>query len=312
MPSLRPRPILIAGPTASGKSALALAIAARHGGVVINADSMQVYRELCILSARPSPEEEAAVPHRLYGYVAAAEAYSVARWLADAEREIEAAITMGLNPIVVGGTGLYFKALAEGLSPVPEIPAAVRARWRGLASAEGAGTLYRELSARDPLMAARLNPADTQRLTRALEVIDATGRSLADWQAMPGRPVVALADCMAIHIDLPRDVLHERCDRRFDQMMSLGADNEVRALLSLDLDRKLPIFGALGVAAMTEWIEGRATREAAIERGKLETRQYVKRQQTWMKRHMMAWTTVQSTDYCELKVIIEQFIDSTV
>ena len=182
MRAQRPGPILIAGPTASGKSALALELAERHGGVVINADSMQVYAELPILSARPTGEDEAQAPHRLYGHVSARVPYSVARWLEDVAAVLAEAIADGRRPILVGGTGLYFKALTEGLSPLPKVPADIRARWRETAQRSAPEMLYELLRKRDPAMAHRLAPGDVQRVTRALEVIDATGRSLADWQ----------------------------------------------------------------------------------------------------------------------------------
>ena len=182
--------ILIAGPTASGKSALALAIAERVGGVIINADSMQVYRELRILSARPTPEEEKRVPHKLYGFVPASEAYSAGRFVRDAAEAIAAARSEGRRPIIVGGTGLYFKALLEGLSPIPRIDDAIRDHWRSEAARRGAAALHRELAQRDATMAARLAPADTQRVVRALEVLEQTGRSLAEWQMDRSPPVV--------------------------------------------------------------------------------------------------------------------------
>ncbi len=188
------RPILIAGPTASGKSALALAIAEHVGGVIVNADSMQVYRELRILSARPTPDEEARVPHTLYGFVSAAEAYSAGRFARDAAAAIGLARSEGRRPVIVGGTGLYFKALLEGLSPIPRIGDAVRDHWRAEADRIGAAELHCELARRDAVMAARLAPADTQRIVRALEVIEATGRSLAEWQKVRDPPILDEAD----------------------------------------------------------------------------------------------------------------------
>ena len=284
------RPVLIAGPTASGKSALALQLARERDGIVINADSMQVYRELRIITARPSAEEEAQAPHRLYGHVPACEAYSVARWIADVRDVLAEARTRGQTPIIVGGTGLYFKALLEGLSPVPEIPGTIRNHWRAEAKVRGAAHLHTILSARDAAMAARLSPNDTQRVTRALEVLDATGRSLAERQATPGHPILLAEDVDCRLVMPPREVLHARCDRRFDQMMTSGALDEVRALAALDLDPSLPALHAIGVPPLLRHLAGEIDMGTAIAAGKLQTRQFVKRQETWIKRHMISWT----------------------
>lgn len=292
MTAAHDKPILIAGPTASGKSALALMLAEHYDGVVINADSMQVYRGLPILTAQPSADEQARAQHKLYGHIPPHDAYSVARWIADCEREIAAARQAGKRPIVVGGTGLYFKALLEGLSPVPEIPTGIRERWRNDAAEWPIQQLHEALAARDPVMAARLVPTDRQRITRALEVVEATGRSLADWQNEPGRPTIHTDGAIKLVVSRPREVLVERCDLRFDQMIATGALEEVRALLELGLPRDLPVFGALGVRPLAAALEGEISLDEAIARGKLQTRQYVKRQETWLKRYMIAWMTV--------------------
>ncbi|MEZ5844665.1 MAG: tRNA (adenosine(37)-N6)-dimethylallyltransferase MiaA [Hyphomicrobiaceae bacterium] len=284
-----PAAILIAGPTASGKSALALQLAAERGGVVINADSMQVYRELRVVTARPTTEDEAAVPHRLYGHVPATEAYSAGRYLRDAEAEIGAAIAAGRVPIVVGGTGLYFKALIEGLSPIPEIPADIRAHWRAEAERLGPAALHDLLGARDPAMAGRLRRSDPQRIVRALEVVEATGRSLAVWQAMPGRPVVDPRRSEKIVVAPPREVIAARADARFEAMMAAGALAEVAALMALGLEPALPAMRALGVAPLARHLSGEVGRDAAVAEAKRDTRAYVRRQQTWLKRHMIAW-----------------------
>lgn len=281
--------ILIAGPTASGKSALALALAERIGAVVINADSMQVYRELDILSARPSPQDMARAPHRLYGHVAGSEAYSAGRFVREATQEIAAAHGRGLHAIVVGGTGLYFKALTEGLSPMPEVPTEIRAYWRAEAERLDAPALHAELARRDPVMAARLAPGDRQRVTRALEVLDASGRSLAEWQREPGRPAVDPATAVKLMLRPARDELRARCDLRFDNMMESGAAAEVRHLLTLGLSRDLPVMRALGIRPLIAMIEGRITADEAVERAKAETRQFAKRQETWLKRNMISW-----------------------
>jgi tRNA dimethylallyltransferase len=289
----RHRPILIAGPTASGKSALGLALAERLGGVVINADSMQVYVDVPILSAQPTMAERRGVPHRLYGHVPAAEAYSAARFAREAAAEIARAHEAGLRPIIVGGTGLYFMALTEGLSPIPGIATAVRAHWRGEAQRLGAGELHAALMACDPLTGARLNPADLQRVTRALEVFHGTGRSLAQWQAEPGVPVVRAEDCSKLVLMADREALGARCDRRFDLMIEMGALEEARRFAAVGIEDALPVWGALGLRQLVAVEAGEMTFEAAVTASKLVTRQFLKRQQTWFKRSMISWNSVQ-------------------
>jgi tRNA dimethylallyltransferase len=291
-------PILIAGPTASGKSALALAVAEHVGGVIINADSMQVYRELRILSARPGADEEARVPHALYGFVPAAEAYSTGRFVKDAAAVIAEARNDGRRPVIVGGTGLYFKALLEGLSPIPQIDDAIRNHWRAEAERRGAADLHRELMARDELMAARLAPGDTQRIVRALEVIEQTGKSLADWQRQPGTPIVEEAKTIRLLATLDRAELHTRADARFDRMIAEGALEEARALADLNLDPALPAMRAIGVRPLVSAARGETSLEAAAAAAKMETRQYVKRQETWLRRNMSSWRLV-DTKYME-------------
>lgn len=282
-------PILIAGPTASGKSALALALAERLGGTIINADAMQVYRELRVLTARPGEAETERAPHRLYGHVPGAEAYSAARFASEAAAAIAEAQQAGRVPIVVGGTGLYFTALTEGLSPIPSIPDDIRTHWRDRAAEIGPAALHAVLAERDPEMAARLRPTDPQRLVRALEVLDATGVSLAGWQAKPGEPVVRWEEGRAFVVSRERDELNARCDARFDAMIAEGAIEEVGALLQLGLDPDLPVMRALGVKPLADALGGRMSVEAASEAAKTETRRYVKRQMTWLRRNMMSW-----------------------
>jgi tRNA dimethylallyltransferase len=286
------RPILIAGPTASGKSSLALSLAERHGGLVINADSMQVYRQLRILTARPTAEEEARAPHALYGHIAASEPYSVGRWIEDVRSAIAEAGKQGRRPIIVGGTGLYFKALLEGLSAIPPVPPDIRAYWRAQAAELGAPALHAILVERDPEMAARLRPNDTQRVTRALEVLAATGRSLAHWQREPGTPVLRAEETERLLILPERTDLYARCDQRFDVMMTAGAEAEVATLLALGLEPGLPALGALGLAPLAAMMTGRLTRDDALTQAKTETRQYAKRQLTWLRRNMSAWNIV--------------------
>jgi tRNA dimethylallyltransferase len=281
--------ILIAGPTASGKSAAALALAERLRGTVINADSMQVYRELPILTARPTIGDEARAPHRLYGIVSAGDAYSVGQWLEDTARAIEEAKTGERVPILIGGTGLYFKALLEGLAPIPDIPPEIRQMWRERAAALGAEGLHRELAARDPAMAARLRPSDPQRLVRALEVIDATGISLAEWQGGEAAPLLAARAVRRLVVAPERDVLYAAIDARFDRMMERGALEEVRALLSLGLDPGLPAMRAHGVRELATYLAGACSLEEAVTKAKTESRRYAKRQMTWARRFMQDW-----------------------
>ena len=282
--TLQKRALLIAGPTASGKSALAIDLARKLGGIVINADAIQVYADLRILSARPLPEEEAKAPHRLYGRVACTDAYSVARWLADAKAEIAAAWANGKLPIITGGTGLYFRALEKGLADVPPIDDEARRRWRDFS-----GDIHGELAARDPAMAARLLPGDRQRIARALEVFDGTGRSLLDWQR-EGQSQAPLADVAVerVYMEVPRDELYARAELRFDQMMRAGAIHEARLLA--DLDPALPIMKAIGVPELSAHLRGETALEDAVAAAKMATRQYIKRQLTWWRGQMAHWT----------------------
>ena len=281
--------ILIAGPTASGKSGAGLELAASFGGTIINADSMQVYRELRLLTARPREADEARVPHRLYGTMSAAQAYSVGRWLGDVAGAMAEAHKEGRLPILVGGTGLYFKALTEGLAPVPDIPAEIRAHWRERSEQLGRNALHAELAARDPAMAARLGPADPQRIVRALEVIDATGVSLAQWQGGTAMPLLAPGDALRLVIAPEREPLYATIDARFDRMIEDGALDEVRALSGLELDPGLPAMRAHGVRELAAYLSGALTREEAVAKAKTESRRYAKRQMTWLRRFMADW-----------------------
>jgi tRNA dimethylallyltransferase len=287
---MAPGIILIAGPTASGKSALALAVAERHRGTIINADSMQVYRDLRVITARPSAAEEAQVPHRLYGHVDAAENYSVGRWCQDARAALDEARRQGRVPILVGGTGLYFKALTQGLSAVPPTPPEIRALVRARCDAEGVTALHAELARRDPVMAERLKPGDRMRIARALEVLEATGRSLADWHR-DGMPAILDPDeALKIFLAVDRDELQRRIDARFDAMLAAGALDEVRALSARGLDPMLPAMKAHGVPWLRRHLAGEISLEAAAEGGKQDTRRYTKRQVTWFRHQMPGWT----------------------
>jgi tRNA dimethylallyltransferase len=279
----RVRAILIAGPTASGKSALALALARRHGGVVINADSMQVYRDLHRLTARPAPEEEAQAPHRLYGTIDGATNFSVGHYLAEAGRVLRETWEAGGLPIVVGGTGLYFMGLTEGLSEIPPVPDNIRAALR--ADAEGRDTpdLHAALALKDPDGAARLDPNDRLRVLRALEVLAATGRPIAAYHSArrPG-PLTGLA-CAKLFLIPDREVLRARIDARFLAMMAAGALDEVRTLAARDLDPMLPVMRAHGVPGLIAYLRGALSYDEAVARGQADTRRYAKRQVTWFR-----------------------------
>jgi tRNA dimethylallyltransferase len=285
------RAVLIAGPTASGKSALALALAERLGGVVVNTDSMQVYRDLAVITARPAPHEMARAPHRLYGHVDAAENYSVGRWLKDARAALAEAASEGRMPILVGGTGLYFKALTRGLSAVPPIPGDIRARLRARLAAEGATALHAELSLRDPGSAARIPPGDGVRVVRALEVLEATGRSLADWHRDGIAPLLAQS-VPKVFLDVDRAELYRRIDRRFDAMLAAGALEEVRALDARGLDPLLPAMKAHGVPWLRRHLRGEMSLADAAAEGKKDTRHYAKRQATWFRHQLPDWPWV--------------------
>lgn len=281
-----PDAVLIAGPTASGKSALALKLARDYGGAVINADAMQVYRELRVLSARPDAADVSQAPHYLYGFVSAFEPFSVGRWLDAARDALEEVRGKGLLPIVVGGTGLYFAALLDGLSPIPEIHASIRVEARQKLTELGNEAFHVALAARDPVMGARLNPGDSQRLVRAWEVIEATGQSLAEWQMLKGEPVLT-GDLARYVLKPDREWLIARIGTRFHQMVAGGALDEVRALQGLSAD--LPAGRALGVPSLKAHLEGRLTLEQAVEEAIVQTRQYAKRQMTWFRHQMPDW-----------------------
>jgi tRNA dimethylallyltransferase len=284
MPKSTPKSaLLIAGPTASGKSALALRLARERGGIIINADSMQVYRELRILSARPSDEEMQQAPHRLYGHVNGEEDYSAGRWLADVKVEINVAWEQRALPIVVGGTGLYFMALMGGLAEIPAIPGEVREKWRGFE-----GELHGELVRRDPERAAKLNASDRQRLIRALEVVEGTGQPLAHWQSQAKtRAFLNENNTERLFFHVEREELYARAERRFDQMIRLGAINEVQRLQHHSPEK--PIMKAIGVPELSAHIRGEVSLDEAVRDAKTATRNYIKRQQTWWRGQMKGW-----------------------
>jgi tRNA dimethylallyltransferase len=278
--------LVIAGPTASGKSALASAAAAEFGGVVINADSMQVYRGVPILTAQPTAEEQARLPHRLYGAFAPDQLCSAGIWRGLAAGACAEAWAQGRLPVVVGGTGLYIRSLVEGLSPIPDIPNAVREAARALFATLGNARFHERLAARDPVMAARLDPGNSQRLVRAWEVLEATGRSLADWQADP-REGGLDAESLTLLLAPPRDALYQSCDARLVKMLDQGALGEVAALAALGLDPALPVMKALGVAEFAAHLRGELPLADALARAQQSTRRYAKRQTTWFRHQLI-------------------------
>jgi len=288
--------LLIAGPTASGKSALALTLAQKHGGIVINADSMQVYRDLRVLTARPTPDEEALVPHRLYGHVDAGLNFSVGSWVSDARRILSEARAQNRVPIFTGGSGLYFKALTRGLSAVPPIPSHIRDAVRARLETDGVEALHAELARRDPVAAERLTPRDRARIARALEVIEATGRSLLDWHREGLPPLLPSGSYRAVFLAPEREALYARIDARFETMLKAGALEEIAHLAARKLDSLLPAMKAHGVPALIRHLKGEITLAEASEIGRADTRHYAKRQFTWFRHQLpeFEWVRVEA------------------
>jgi tRNA dimethylallyltransferase len=275
--------LLIAGPTASGKSAVAIAQAQARGGVIINADSMQVYKELRIITARPSVEEEQLTPHRLFGHIGGSETYSTASWLAEAEAEILNCWSNRQLPIICGGTGLYFTALEQGLAKLPPIAPDIRDKWRNFQ-----GDLHVELKHRHPESAARLNAADRQRLIRSLEVFESTGKALIDWQKeAQNESILRGTNIERMFMNVPREELYGRAEHRFDAMIELGAIDEIRALPQME--PTLPLMKAIGVPELLAHINGELSLEDAKVKAKTATRNYIKRQMTWFRGQMKNW-----------------------
>ena len=285
----KPTAILIAGPTASGKSALALALAEKIGGIIVNADSMQVYRDLRVITARPTPAEEARVPHRLYGHVDAGENYSVGRWCRDVGTVLAEIERQGRVAILVGGTGLYFKALTTGLAAVPPIAAEIRSQVRARLASEGAAALHGELAGLDPATAQRLMVNDRSRIARALEVVLATGRSLTDWHREGLPALVDSARAAKIFLTCERKQLVARIEARFAAMLEAGALDEVRALERRQLDPLLPAMKAHGVPWLIRHLHGEISLDEAAAGAIMDTRRYAKRQLTWFRNQMTDW-----------------------
>lgn len=293
---MRIEPILIAGPTASGKSALAIRLAEALGGVVINADSMQVYADLHIITARPMPAEEARVPHRLFGHVDGAENYSVGRWLADARAALDRCKQEGLRPIFAGGTGLYFKALLEGLSTIPPVPDSVRSALRARHAHTPTPELHALLAERDAALAVRLGENDRQRIMRALEILEATGRSLMSFHEDREPGPLAGERVTRLFLAPERDLLRARIDARFDMMIAGGALEEVARLAARELDPALPVMRAHGVPALIAHLRGTLSLDEAVLRGKADTRAYAKRQFTWFRNVLPDWRWIDPQD----------------
>ncbi|MCR5879020.1 tRNA (adenosine(37)-N6)-dimethylallyltransferase MiaA [Phenylobacterium sp. J367] len=292
---MEPRIWLIAGPTASGKSALALRLAETVGAEIVNADSMQLYAGLRVITAAPSPEDEARAPHHLFGTADPADGWSVGRWLRAASGVLADIGSRGRSAVVVGGTGLYFRALTQGLAEVPAIPPEAREASAADYETLGEPAFRVRLAAHDPAAAQRIAPGDRQRLCRAWEVYAATGTSLTDWQKT-GEPALAAGGFSAVALEPPRDVLYARCDMRLEAMVRVGAVDEVRALLARNLDPDLPAMKAVGVREIAAHLRGEATLAQALAVAQMETRRYAKRQTTWMRGQMADWPRLTASD----------------
>lgn len=287
--------LLIAGPTASGKTALALRAARALDGEIVNADALQLYADLRVLSARPSDEEQGEVPHHLFGVADGADGWSVGRWLRAASPLLADIRARGRTPVVVGGTGLYFKALTEGLADVPPTPAAVRQSVTAMYDALGEDRFRDLLASADPDAARRIEAGDRMRLSRAMEVLEATGRSLSAWQADTA-PALERTAWRAVALIPDREALYARCDARFNAMLAAGALDEVRSLLAKGLDPDLPVMKAVGVRELARHLAGELTLEAAADLARQETRRYAKRQLTWLRNQTPDWPRITETD----------------
>lgn len=284
--------LILGGPTASGKSYLANVIAKKYDGVIINADAMQVYREIPIITAQPTKEEQATIPHALYGVLSVHETCSATKWLAMAKDAIDTAHRAGKLPIVVGGTGLYLKTLMEGLSPIPDIAPEIRKHVRQQCRDMGNVAFHALLMSQDPIMAERLPVGDTQRIIRAMEVIEQTGKSLAEWQALPPTPLYS-PDCFhTLFIHPEREILYRNCNARFISMTEQGALDEIEVLDALALDTGLPAMKALGVPELLSFLHGEYSQEEAITKAQQSTRHYAKRQVTWFRHQLKGATEI--------------------
>ena len=290
------KPILIAGPTASGKSGLAIALAQRLGGVVINADSQQVFADWRILTARPSPDEEARAPHRLYGHLPLTADYSVGAWLRDLAPVLAETAEAKLRPIIVGGTGLYFRALTEGLVKIPATPPEVRRAGEAELERAGIDAFAAALARRDPETAERIDLSNPARVLRAWEVLEATGTPLADWQDRTPRPLLSLSRSLPVALTPPRDTVRARCDTRLDVMIAEGVLDEVARVMALGLPASAPGMKALGAPEFMGYLRGEIPLDEAGARARSATRRYAKRQLTWVRNQMAGWTHISAPD----------------
>jgi len=303
---LIPNAVLLAGPTAGGKSALALALAQAENRVVVNADSMQVYAVLEKITARPGPDALAQAPHLLYGHVHPSESYSVGRWAEEVRRLHDEGAFDERSPLFVGGTGLYFRALTEGLSAMPEIPDTIRAKWRRRLSEEGPGVLHAVLARDDEAAAAAIRPSDGQRLVRALEVLEASGRSIRLWQKQAGQPLIDVASARMIVLDPARALLHRRIEQRFRAIVEEDAGEEARAMLDLGLDPAAPALKAIGLKELMQAEQGELTPEEAVAAATAATRRYAKRQGTWFRHQLDArWLRLPVEEDAPAKAFVE-------
>lgn len=284
---VEPNIIVLAGPTASGKSALALEIAEKTGAVIINADAMQVYRELRILTARPSPQDEARAAHKLYGFLPVHDACSAGKWQRWAKMEIDWALSQGKPALVVGGTGLYLKALMEGIAEIPDVSPAIRAQAASDREAMGAQAFHERLCHVDPVLGAKLKPSDSQRCLRAYEVWLETAKSLSWWQEQGASPVYPADKFSVFSVLIERDELYRRCDARFLAMLEQGVLDEVKALIEMNLSPDLPAMRAVGVPELAAYLRGEMRLEQSVASAQQATRNYAKRQLTWI-RHQLA------------------------
>jgi tRNA dimethylallyltransferase len=309
--------LFIAGPTASGKSALSLHLADAINGVIINADSMQVYSDLPVLTACPSADDEARAPHRLYRFLDGSQVCSAAFWAEQAFSAIENSWQDGKTPILVGGTGMYYKVLLDGLAKVPEIPTEVREQVRSDCAELGSAYLHQQLLQLDPVLAARLEPADSQRVSRGVEVVRATGTPLSEWQKNTTPGPMAQYDAAGavtkLVIDLDREALYTRCDLRFEQMFNQGALEEVEQLSARKLDPSLPVMRALGVPSILAYIAGEVSKEQAISDAQMQTRRFAKRQMTWFRNQFSHWNRVNAQySESEIEIIVNKILKNGV
>lgn len=304
-----PRPILIAGPTASGKSALALGLAERLGGVIVNADSQQVYADWRLLSARPAEADLARAPHVLFGHLPLDADYSTGAWTREAMAAIADAQAQGLRPILVGGTGLYFTALTQGLAPIPPVPPLMRAEAEAELQRLGLTRFAAELARRDPATAAVTDLANPMRLLRAWEVLEATGQGLAAWHATTGAPLLPLDQVVALVLTPDRAWLYQRCEARFDAMLAGGVLDEVRAVMARNYPPAAPGLKAVGAPDLMAYLRGEITLEQAAQEAKTATRRYAKRQLTWARNQLFQWHALESHNLAQNLALATDLIE---